>query len=179
MVPLERLSRFLSFLLRHKAEDFPLEFDDRGYVSLKELVERVQGRFAEVEEEEILDVIEGSDNRRFELWEGKVRATYGHSFPVDFEHEMVEPPQRLYHATARDLVRTILCEGLKPRGRQYVHLSAFIEEALSVGKRHDPLPAVLVVSSQAAHADGIHFYHPGPLFLVKEIPPKYLSLWTK
>ncbi len=52
-------------------------------------------------------------------------------------------------------------------------------EALSVGKRRDPLPTVLIVRSQAAHADGIHFYHTGPLFLAREIPPEYLSLWLE
>lgn len=179
MVPLERLSRFLSFLLRHQAENIPLGFDDRGFVYLRELIERVQDRFPEVREEELLVVIEGLDKKRFELREGRVRATYGHSFPVDFENELVEPPQRLYHGAARDLARTILHAGLRPRGRQYVHLSSSIEEALSVGKRRDPDPAVLVVRSQAAHAEGINFYHPGPLFLAREIPPKFLSLWLE
>ncbi len=180
MVALERLSRFLSFLLRHQAEDIPLlGFDDRGFVYLRELVERVQDRFPDVREEELLEVIEGSDKKRFELWEGKVRATYGHSFPVDFENEMVEPPQRLYHGAARDMARTILHAGLRPRGRQYVHLSSSIEESLSVGKRRDLLPAVLIVRSQDAHADGIHFYHTGPLFLAREVPPEFLSLWLE
>ncbi len=177
MIPIVRISRFLSFLLRHHAEDFPLSFDDRGFVSLKELMERVQDRFPEAGEEEILDVIEGPEKKRFELREGKVRAIYGHSFPVNFENERVEPPQSLYHGIARDLARTILDVGLKPRGRQYVHLSSSVEEALSVGKRRDPLPAVLVVNSQEAHADGIPFYQAGPLFLAKEIPPRFLSLW--
>lgn len=142
-------------------------------------MDRVQDRFPDVREEELLEVIEGSDKKRFELWEGKVRATYGHSFPVDFENEVVEPPQRLYHGTVRDMARTILHAGLRPRGRQYVHLSSSIEEALSVGKRRDILPAVLIVRSQAAHADGIHFYHTGPLFLAREIPPEFLSLWLE
>ena len=166
MVALERLSCFLSFLLCHQAEDIPLlSFDDRGFVYLRDLADRVQDRFPDVREEELLEVIEGSDKKRFELWEGMVRATYGHSFPVDFENEMVEPPQCLYHGTARDMARTILQAGLRPRGRHYVHPSSSIEEALSVGQRRDPLPTVLIVRSQAAHADRIHFYHTGPLIL--------------
>jgi len=64
MVALERLSRFLSFLLRHQAEDIPLlGFDDRGFVYLRELVERVQDRFPDVREEELLEVIESSDKK--------------------------------------------------------------------------------------------------------------------
>lgn len=179
MVPPERISRFLSFLLRHRPGDYPLRFDRQGYVPWEELIETVQERFQEITAEEVRSVVEGSDKKRFELKEGKVRATYGHSFPVELGLEGVEPPSPLYHGTARDLAETILREGLKPRGRQYVHLSASVEEAAAVGKRRDPSPTVLVVDSKAAHASGVLFYSSGPLFLAKEIPPKFLSLWDK
>lgn len=176
MVPPERVSRFLSFLLRHRPADYPLQFDRQGFVSWDDLVAMVQDRFPEITVEEIRDIIEGSDKKRFELNEGKARATYGHSFPVDLGLESVEPPSPLYHGTARDLAETILQEGLKPRGRQYVHLSASVEEALAVGKRRDPSPTILLVDSQAARASGILFYSSGPLFLATEIPAKFLSL---
>ncbi|MEK6601159.1 MAG: RNA 2'-phosphotransferase [Candidatus Binatota bacterium] len=176
MVPPERVSRFLSFLLRHRPADYPLQFDRQGFVSWDDLVAMVQDRFPEITVEEIRDIIEGSDKKRFELNEGKVRATYGHSFPVELGLESVEPPSPLYHGTARDLAETILQEGLKPRGRQYVHLSASVEEALAVGKRRDPSPTIVVVDSRGAHASGIPFYSSGPLFLATEIPAKFLSL---
>lgn len=179
MVPPERVSRFLSFLLRHRPPDYPLSFDRQGFVPWSELIERVQDRFPEITEEEVLGVIEGSDKKRFELSEGRARATYGHSFPVDLGLETVEPPPHLYHGTARDLARTILREGLKPRGRQYVHLSPSLEEALAVGRRRDPSPTILVIDSRAAHAGGIPFYPSGPLFLTKEVPARYLSLWEQ
>ena len=176
MVPPERVSRFLSFLLRHRPADYPLQFDRQGFVSWDDLVAMVQDRFPEITVEEIRDIIEGSDKKRFELNEGKARATYGHSFPVELGLESVEPPSPLYHGTARDLAETILQEGLKPRGRQYVHLSASVEEALAVGKRRDPSPTILLVDCRAAYASGILFYSSGPLFLAKEIPAKFLSL---
>jgi len=181
MVPAtgERLSRFLSFLLRHRPPDYPLRFDRQGFVAWSELLESVQRHFPGVSEQEVLRVIEQSEKKRFELKEGKVRATYGHSFPVDLGLESVEPPPRLYHGTARDLAQTILREGLKPRGRQYVHLSPSVEDAIAVGRRRDPAPAVLVIRSGEAHADGIRFYRTGPLYLAKEIPVKFLSLWEE
>ncbi|MBI2089684.1 MAG: RNA 2'-phosphotransferase [Deltaproteobacteria bacterium] len=179
LVAPERLSRFLSYLLRHQPRDYPLRFDSQGFVQRGDLVEMVQGRFPEVTEEDILEVVEGSDKKRFELREGKVRATYGHSFPVDLGLDSVEPPESLYHGTARDLAESILREGLKPRGRQYVHLSPSVEDAIAVGRRRDPSPAILVIDSQKAHASGIRFFRTGPLFLTKEIPVKFLSLWEK
>jgi len=175
----EHLSRFLSFLLRHRPANYPLHFDRQGFVDWGELIRIVQVRFPEGAEKEILGVIESSDKRRFELREGKVRAAYGHSFPVDLGLETVEPPSELYHGIARDLAQSILQEGMRPRGRQYVHLSGSIEEATGVGRRRDPAPSIVVVDSRAAHAGGILFYSSGPLYLVREIPAKFLSLWQK
>jgi RNA:NAD 2'-phosphotransferase (TPT1/KptA family) len=45
-----------------------------------------------------------------------------------------------------------------------------------VGQRRDPAPAIIVVDARTAHAEGIRFYHSGPLFLVENVPAKYLSL---
>lgn len=179
MVPLERLSRFLSFLLRHRPRDYPLDFDPQGFVSWSDLKEQVEARFPDVTDEEIRGVIAGSDKKRFEMREDKVRATYGHSFPIDLEGESIEPPDRLYHGAERNLSETALREGLKPRGRTYVHLSASLEEALAVGQRRDPSPAILVVDSRAAHASGVRFYVSGPLYLADEIPARFLSLWER
>jgi putative RNA 2'-phosphotransferase len=172
----ERISRFLSFLLRHQPKEYPLSFDRQGFASWREVVETVQDRFQEVTEADIRSVVTGSDKKRFELKDDKVRATYGHSFPVDLGSEAVEPPAELYLGMARDLGESILRNGLKPRDRRYVHLSPSFQEALAVGKRRDPAPAVIVVDAQLAHAQGIRFFAAGPLFLVESVPPKFLSL---
>jgi len=176
MVPAERISRFLSFLLRHQPREYPLSFDRRGFVTWGDLVYLAQERFADVTEEEIRRVVEEPDKQRFELKEGKVRATYGHSFPVDLGPEAAEPPVELYLGAARDIAQLALQNGLKPRDRRYIHLSASLDEARAVGERRDPAPAIIVVDAATAHAEGIRFYKSGPLFLVENVPAKYLSL---
>ncbi|HJU63901.1 MAG TPA: RNA 2'-phosphotransferase [Candidatus Binatia bacterium] len=176
VIPPERVSRFLSYLLRHRPKEYPLQFDPYGFAPWDAVVDMVLERFQEVTEEQIRAVVSGSDKKRFELKEGKVRATYGHSFPVDLGLQPVEPPPELYYGTARDLAQSILRNGLKPRDRQYVHLSSVLDEAVAVGKRRDPVPAIVVVDARAAHGEGIRFFASGPLFLVKNVPPKFLSL---
>jgi putative RNA 2'-phosphotransferase len=172
----ERLSRFLTFLLRHKPKDYPLSIDREGFAPWHEVVDMVQERFYDVTEEQIRSLVDKAEKQRFELRGDRIRATYGHSFPVDLSGTAAEPPEKLYFGAARDLAQSMLRNGLKPRDRQYVHLSVTAEEAEAVARRHDPSPAILVVDAQAAHSEGIHFYESGPLFLTENVPAKFLSL---
>ena len=175
-LPGERISRFLTYLLRHQPKEYPLVFDRQGFVEWTDVVELVQERFYDVTEEQIEAVVNASGKKRFELADGKVRATYGHSFPVDLGGEAAPPPAQLFHGSARDLAHSLLRSGLKPRDRQYVHLSVTAEEAEAVARRHDPAPAIIVVDAQAAHDEGVVFYKSGPLFLVESVPAKFLSI---
>jgi putative RNA 2'-phosphotransferase len=172
----ERISRFLTYILRHRPQDYPLVFDERGFVDWRDIVQLVQERYYDVTEEQIRAVVVDAGKKRFELAGEKVRATYGHSFPVDLGQQTVQPPDELYYGTARDLAQSMLRNGLKPRDRQYVHLSVSAEEAESVARRHDPTPAVSVVQARAAHAEGVRFYRSGPLFLTENVPARFLSL---
>jgi putative RNA 2'-phosphotransferase len=176
LIPRERISRFLSYLLRHKPREYPLTFDPQGFAPWSEVVDLVQDRYFDAAEDEIRAVVTESEKKRFEMVEDKVRATYGHSFPVDLGLERTETPPELYYGTARDLAQSILRGGLKPRDRQYVHLSASLEEAEAVGKRRDPAPAIVVVDTRAAREAEVVFYRSGPLFLVENVPPQFLSL---
>ena len=172
----ERLSRFLTFLLRHKPKDYPLAMDREGFAPWSEVVDMVQERFYDVSEEQIRSLIDGAEKKRFEIRGDKVRATYGHSFPIDLGAAATEPPAELYFAAARDLAESMLRQGLEPRDRQYVHVSRTADEAESVARRHDTSPTILVIDAQAAHAEGIRFYESRPLYLVEKVPAKFLSL---
>ena len=175
MIQPERISRFLSYLLRHCPKEYGLVFDPQGFADWHTIVEIIQERYYDVTADEIRTVVTDAERKRFELRDGKIRATYGHSFPVDLG-TTAEPPAMLYFGAARDLAQSILRSGLKPRDRQFVHLSVAAEEAEAVARRHDPAPAIIVVDARAAHEDGILFYNAGPLFLVEKVPAKYLSL---
>jgi putative RNA 2'-phosphotransferase len=175
-LPPERISRFLTYLLRHRPREYPLVFDPRGFVEWRDVVAIVQERYDEVTEEDIRAVVTDSRKKRFEIEGERVRATYGHSFAVDLGREAAEPPAKLYYGAARDIAQSMLRHGIKPRDRQYVHLSVTAEEAESVARRHDPTPAIIVVDAQAAGAGGVQFYRSGPLFLAQSVPAKFLSL---
>jgi putative RNA 2'-phosphotransferase len=97
----ERISRFLSFLLRHRPKEYPLLLDRHGFAPWGEVVDTIPERFQEVTEEQIRAVVTGTDKKRFELKNGKVRATYGHFFPVNLGLERGATTGTLLRSRAR------------------------------------------------------------------------------
>ena len=87
------------------------------------------------------------------------------------------PPDLLYHGTPQRFVASILANGLKPKSRQYVHLSEEKDTALQVGKRRDASPAILTIDAKRAYEDGVKFYHGNEMvWLADEIDQKYISV---
>ncbi len=171
-----KLSKYLSYVLRHHPEDADLELDMSGFASIESLLEAIsRTNHSWASREDIEYLIEKSDKQRFEIVEEKIRALYGHSIDVELEKKS-SPPEMLYHGTSPESVESIFEEGLKPMGRQYVHLSKTEEEALQVGRRHHHNPVLLKISAKEAWKDGIEFYERGDLYLSGQIEPEYIEL---
>ncbi len=178
MDELERLSRFLSYILRHRPRRFGLHPDGDGYVPIGNLVAQIKkkDRWRWVMKQHIMEVVERSEKKRFEVVSDKIRALYGHTFLTEIHYQSVTPPEYLFHGTARRNIERIEQEGLLPMKRQYVHLSVTPEDARKVGLRRDKNPVILKISTLKAHNQGIHFYKTGDLFLAKRIPREYLTI---
>lgn len=106
-----------------------------------------------------------------------IRALYGHSTSEKIVRQPVLPPAVLYHGTAGRFLGSILESGLKPMGRQYVHLSADVATARQVGSRHDAKPVILSVDAESAHERGARFYRGNEkVWLADEVPALYLRI---
>ncbi len=174
---LERLSRFLSYLLRHDPSALGLHLDENGFIPIRTLLGklRLNARWGWVTRDDLVVVIRASGKARFEISNERVRATYGHSIRAKIAYPEVPPPSLLYHGTSRKSASAIEREGLKPGQRQYVHLSSTISEALEVGTRRDLSPAIFAVKALMASAEGIRFYKSGTVFLADMIPARFLE----
>ncbi len=173
-----KLSKFISFLLRHKAKEYNLEVDTNGYVALEKLlyVIKQNPKFANVNEDIIKESVYNSPKKRFELSGNYIRARYGHSFSQKINYLSTEPPIYLYHGTSKVAWNNITIEGLQPMRRQYVHLSTNIEQARLVGERHTNNPIILQIQAKIAYDNGISFYLVGEdIFLSSYIPMKYIK----
>ena len=176
-----RISKFMSYILRHHPERFNIELDADGYTDLKTIIKQIRQKFPnyQIDEHHIKQIIKESEKRRFEIVGDKIRAFYGHSIAKKIKMQKAEHvPDKLFHGTNSKAFQKIKKEGLKRKSRQYVHLSETEETAYSVGKRRTEKPIILVIDSWRAVKQGINFYKSGDMYLADYIPPEYISLYT-
>jgi putative RNA 2'-phosphotransferase len=169
-----RVSKFVSYLLRHNPED--LDFDNCGFVDLGELVSKVRRRYPMVDREFLMRIVDESERKRFEIVGGKIRALYGHTIPVHIRLKEDKQITRLYHGTTPEAVKEILEKGLQPMRRRWVHLSPTEEIAQEVGKRRTNTPAILLVDVSEARSGGIRFFRAtDKVYVCKHVPAKYIK----
>lgn len=107
----------------------------------------------------IEEVVEKSSKKRFEISDNDkmIRASYGHSISVDLEQNPQQPPELLYHGTAKRFLDSIKDKGLIGKGRNFVHLSIDKKSALAVGQRHGK-PLILTILAPKKYKDGFRFF---------------------
>lgn len=173
-----QISKFLSYILRHKPDAIGLAVDRHGWASIDELIEKGNAAGTQFGREDLLRVVEISDKKRFSVSADglRIRAAQGHSISVELGLPPQKPPPTLYHGTTTRFVESILSEGLKPQARQQVHLSADKATALRVGQRHGQ-PASLKIEALRMHAQGFKFFlADNGVWLTGQVPPEFLAL---
>jgi len=154
-----RIGKYLSYVLRHRPDAIGLELDAGGWCEISELVRCAAADGREFTREMIDEVAATDGKARFAVSDDglRLRASQGHSIPVDLGLSPAAPPGRLFHGTARRFLESIMREGLRPGSRQLVHLSADEETAVKVGRRHGK-PVVLFVDAAGMAAAGKEFF---------------------
>ncbi|GAA1711061.1 RNA 2'-phosphotransferase [Nonomuraea sp. AD125B] len=172
---LVRVSKFLARHLRHDPGRIGLTLDPAGWVPVEELLSAAAAHGFPITPAELARVVETDDKRRYVIEDGRIRASQGHSVPVELGLPPAEPPEVLYHGTVGRFLSAIRREGLRPMGRHHVHLSPDRDTAVRVGARRGA-PVVLVVRAGAMHADG-HVFHlsANGVWLTGHVPPAYLA----
>ena len=183
-----RLSKFVSGALRHFPDDAGVSLDAAGWTDRDQLAAAVERKYDWADDRHVNAVVATDPKGRFETRGDRVRAAYGHSVDVDLDAETTDDgdgeetsddaiPDTLYHGTDPANLDAILSEGLKPMGRQEVHLSGTVADAREVGRRHAPDPAVLTVDAAAMRADGRRVSkRGGATYTTDAVPPEYLAV---
>ena len=177
----KKISKFLSYVLRHKPESIDLKLDGNGWAETNDLLEKMKANTFEVTAEMLEHIVATNNKQRFSFNENKtkIRASQGHSINVELNLKAATPPQYLYHGTGEKFVFSILANGLQKRERQQVHLSQYRETAIEVGQRHGK-PRVFIVEATHMCSEGFLFYlSDNNIWLTDHVPAKYLSLSEK
>ena len=171
-----QISKLISLVLRHHPENLGLTLDSHGWAETSALIEAINA--IQPFDMQQLEAIVRTDNKQryaFSPDRTRIRASQGHSIPVDLELTPQKPPAVLWHGTGESFVDAIMREGLKPMGRQYVHLSADPDTAVKVGKRHGR-PVVFAVDAARMSGDGLLFYRSeNGVWLADAVPVQYLK----
>ena len=173
---LKETSKFISLILRHKPDVISITLDEHGWANVDELIAGVS-KTHPLNMSMLEQIVAEDEKQRYSFNEDKtlIRANQGHSIPVDVELEEKEPPEILFHGTGEKYVDSISKEGLIPKSRLYVHLSADEETAVKVGQRHGK-PVVFKVKSGEMHRNGFKFYcSVNGVWLTKSVPVEYLE----
>ncbi|AFK21703.1 RNA 2'-phosphotransferase [Pyrococcus sp. ST04] len=168
-----RVSKLMAYILRHGPWDFGLNPDEEGFVEIKDLVNALRTHYPWVTEDFVREIVQKDEKGRYEIRGSKIRARYGHSYPVLLNHEEDRESKVLYHGTLRRNLKSILREGLKPMKRQFVHLSTTYDDAYLTGRRHGSDVVVLLIDAECLRRKGYQVYKAGRrVRIVRHVPPE-------
>lgn len=172
------LSKFLSLVLRHKPEEIGITLDEQGWVTVDELLNKLNANRHNITLEILQHIVDTNAKKRFAFSDDKlkIRASQGHSVEVELGYEPQIPPDVLYHGTGSQSVADILQTGLQKQSRQHVHLSSDVATAINVGGRHGK-PVVLIIMAGEMHKQGHKFYlSENKVWLADGVPAEFISI---
>lgn len=152
---LNKTSRFISLILRHRPNTIGISLDEHGWASVEELLAGIS-KTQYMIRKCLRKLWKQIARQRYSFNEDKtlIRANQGHSIDVDVELPKKQPPVILYHGTGEKYVASIDEQGLLPKSRLYVHLSGDEATAAVVGSRHGR-PVVYEVLASQMYYDGL------------------------
>lgn len=171
------LSKFLSYVLRHRPDSIGLELDDEGWAFIDALLAGAAKAGKPMTRDDLQEVVETNAKKRFAISAdgARIRASQGHSVRVELGYEPVEPPETLYHGTAPQFLDEIRRGGLKRMRRHHVHLSPDRVTAAAVGQRRGKPVILEVRAGDMARAGHLFYISDNGVWLTDDVPPAYLT----
>ncbi len=177
MTDVTKISKTLSYWLRHAPEKGDLTLDTKGWAPLNDVYAALAREGLPSDFNTLMTVVQDNDKKRFEFNFdfSAIRARQGHSIEIDLDLKPSVPPVVLYHGTTSKVVGQIMKQGLSKMNRHHVHLSGDRETARKVGSRRGA-PVILVIDCKSMLAAGHKFYvTDNGVWLTDEVPAKYIS----
>ncbi|MBX8635413.1 MAG: RNA 2'-phosphotransferase [Thermoplasmata archaeon] len=174
----EHIGRSMAGVLRHFPKRFDLDMDEKGWVDVRAFISAMierQPRLHWLRMHHIVAIVETDPKGRYQLSNGKMRATYGHSFEVELDLPTDNIPELLYYPATEEEAPILLENGLKPADRRMVHLSKTSADAYNAGRVRTDKPTIIEIEASMMVKENVPIQRAGKtVFITKEVPAKYL-----
>ena len=170
------LSRFLSYVLRHKPDAIGLAMAKDGWVDVAELLLKMHESDKAITFEMLKTIVQQDDKRRYAFNEDetRIRANQGHSIDVDLNLVPVNPPVCLYHGTTGRNLESIKQHGLLKQQRHHVHLSESTATAKRVGARYGKPIILTIMAGDMANAGYTFYRSQNHVWLTDAVLPEFI-----
>ena len=169
-----------TYLLRHKPEQLELTMDRHGWVSVEELIQKMQSAgYRDFTREQLNEIVRKDNKGRFRIQEAedRIKACQGHTIPwVIPELTYGQPPQVLYHGTTSEACAMIQASGhISRQKRHAVHMQADVSKAWQSARRWKKIPVVLVIDARSMVRDGFLFgVSDNQVWCTESVPTGYI-----
>ena len=173
----KKKTKFLKTILRHNPDIIGLMVDYEGWAYVDDLLACLANIKFKLSLDELKELMEEDPKGRFAFNRdaSKVRATYGHSFPVDLKLPIVKPPETLYIPTGDKYCQDVEVDGFRLRNES-IWLHDDYESALTWSKKYKS-PKIFKVHTLSMWENGYNFYKDDRgIWRVGEVPAEYLEL---
>lgn len=174
----DQVGRTLAGVLRHFPERFNLKMDNRGWVDVREFINALterQPRYHWLRVHHMVALIQTDPKGRYQISNGRMRATYGHSFDVELDLPTDNIPDKLYYPATEEETAILLENGIMPADRRMVHLSRTAADAYSAGRVRTEKPVILEVSTSSMIEGGLPIQRAGKtVFITKSVPSEFV-----
>ena len=178
MADARRISKSLSYWLRHRPDAAGLTLDEAGWARADAVLAALARAGLTDRIDVLQEIVAANDKQRFEFSDdgARIRARQGHSLDIDLDWPIADPPEFLFHGTVARFLDAILREGLKPMARHHVHLSPDVETARVVGARRGEAVILRVAAGQMSREGQVFRLSANGVWLADKVPPARLTL---
>lgn len=167
-----KLAKFLSYLLGRRPDEFGLCPDENGYVKIKDLLKALaeEAGWRHVRQTHIREVLYTASSPPIEIAGGLIRAADRSRLPVPIPAETF--PKLLYCPVRQRAYPVVHANGLEPVGQSpRIVLASERPMAERMGRRMDASPVVLTVHTSQLAGSGITLRQFGKrLFTIDRLP---------
>lgn len=166
----KKISKTMSWILRHGLDELGLKIDNMGRIPLKVLIEQKQIKQLGANELIVKEIVDTSDKKRFRLdkvdGEWMIGAVQGHSATIGEKidtsklmEKITKPVELCVHGTYTKFIESIKKTGLNRMGRTHIHFATgFPSDSNVISGARSSANVFIVLDMEKAMEDGIEFF---------------------